>query len=127
MIYSSRRESHSLAGANQVAYGRFPARTCVSANEQVNNLLEGIDHRFFIEGNTMNQATVILNHLKKHKTIDAMESLMLFGSYRLSARILELREGGNEIKTEMIEIKTARGKPARVARYRLIKASKVSL
>lgn len=75
----------------------------------------------------MNQTTEILEHLKKHKTITAMESLRLYGAYRLSARILELRDAGNEIKTDIIEVKTARGKTAHVASYRLMKASKVAI
>lgn len=75
----------------------------------------------------MNQNAEILEHLKKHKTINAMQSLRLYGAYRLSARILELREAGNDIRTDMIEVKTGRGKTARVASYRLMKASTVAL
>lgn len=45
----------------------------------------------------MSQKSNILNHLKKHGEINVLQSLRLYGCYRLSARILELREDGHII------------------------------
>ena len=47
----------------------------------------------------------ILNHLRKRKTITPMEALNLFGSFRLAARIRELRQQGHNIKTHLVRNK----------------------
>lgn len=71
----------------------------------------------------MNQNQAVLKHLKKNKTITPMEALNLYGVFRLSGRILELRQAGHRIKTEIIEVSSKRGKK-RVALYELKKLAK---
>jgi hypothetical protein len=61
----------------------------------------------------MSQADRILNHLKK-RPLTAIQALSYFGTFRLAARIADLRAKGHMIETEMVE---RNGK--RVARYRL--------
>lgn len=58
----------------------------------------------------------ILSYLKKGKKITAIEALKKFGSFRLAARIGELKEMGYKIKPETVE---KNGK--RFAEYRLVK------
>ena len=43
------------------------------------------------------QNWLIANHLKEGKTITPLEALKLYGSFRLSARIYDLRKGGMAI------------------------------
>jgi hypothetical protein len=42
----------------------------------------------------MSQTNQILNYLKTGKTLTSLEALYEFGSFRLSARIFELKEKG---------------------------------
>ena len=46
-----------------------------------------------------NQYLTVLSHLKKHGSIEPLDSLKLYGIYRLSARILDLRSQGHRIET----------------------------
>lgn len=48
------------------------------------------------------QTELILDYLKTGKSITPMEALHLFGCFRLSGRILDLRKMGYPIKTETI-------------------------
>lgn len=50
----------------------------------------------------MTQADLILDYLKSGRSITPLEALNLFGVFRLSGRILELREAGYPIETEII-------------------------
>lgn len=45
------------------------------------------------------QREQILKHLKRYRNINPMTALRLYGSFRLAARIKELRNQGNQIKT----------------------------
>jgi hypothetical protein len=45
------------------------------------------------------QCEQILKHLKRHRSINPLTALRLYGSFRLAARIKELRNRGNQIKT----------------------------
>lgn len=63
------------------------------------------------------QKKQILNHLSK-KGITPLEALHLFGCFRLSARIKDLRDEGHKIKTTMIRV----GKKKMVAKYFLLKS-----
>lgn len=63
----------------------------------------------------MSQAANVLAHLKSGQPITALDSLKLFGCWRLSPRILELRQAGYRIRTRMV--KTPTGKI--VAEYQL--------
>jgi hypothetical protein len=46
------------------------------------------------------QTEAILEHLKSGKTITPIEALNLYGSFRLAARISDLRQQGHNIITE---------------------------
>ncbi len=65
----------------------------------------------------MSQSARILTHLRNHGSITPIEALNLYGSFRLAARVGELRQSGHEIRTVMVE---RNGK--RHARYRLVSA-----
>jgi hypothetical protein len=45
------------------------------------------------------QCRTILRHLEKGKTISPLESLMVYGIYRLAARIMEIRDAGHDVIT----------------------------
>jgi hypothetical protein len=48
---------------------------------------------------TQTQNKMILAHLKEHGKIDPMQALKQYGSFRLSARIHNLRADGHIIQT----------------------------
>ena len=66
------------------------------------------------------QNTRIKAHLMKGKSLTALEGLYQFGTFRLGARIFDLKEQGLNIKSEMIEI-TSERKTKRIAKYSLVK------
>ncbi len=73
---------------------------------------------------TQNQ--IILNHLQSGNPITARDAVMLYGIYRLSARIFDLRRKGHNITTKNITIlkNTEEGSLKRhltFAAYKLIK------
>lgn len=68
--------------------------------------------------NTKSQRDEILDHLLLGKPITPLEALEQFGCFRLGARVLELRQDGYDIRTEMIQ---HNGK--HYASYRLEKAN----
>ncbi|ACR15012.1 hypothetical protein BcepIL02_gp19 [Burkholderia phage BcepIL02] len=69
------------------------------------------------------QNRIVLDHLKKVGPITPLEALRLHGIMRLGARVYELRDSGHNIVTEMVVVEGRKGaKPARVARYSLVKA-----
>ena len=47
----------------------------------------------------LTQVQMVLNHLKKHKTITPIQALEMHGCYRLSEVIRKLRERGHKIST----------------------------
>ena len=59
------------------------------------------------------QTAAILDHLLTGRSLTPLEALELCGSLRCGGRILELRQQGHDIRTEMIPV----GKGKRVARY----------
>lgn len=64
------------------------------------------------------QQTKVLNYMRTHGSITAREALS-FGCMRLASRITDLKKRGYIIDREMIEVTTADGGKARVARYTL--------
>lgn len=74
----------------------------------------------------MNQKEQLLTHFKKHKKITPAEAYSQYGIYRLSARILDLRNEGHNILTSIVEKGGSRG-VKHFAEYRLVKAAKVAL
>jgi len=64
----------------------------------------------------MSQNQQILAALQSGMKITPMTALRLYGCFRLAARILDLRNDGHDIKTDMVWIKKGE---KRVARYSL--------
>lgn len=46
----------------------------------------------------------ILRHLKRGRKITPLQALNLYGCFRLSGRILELKQQGHPIKSEMVKV-----------------------
>lgn len=67
----------------------------------------------------MTQNTMILEHLKKGKSITAKDAMMKFGCYRLASRISELKDMGHDIVTDWVSSKNRYGETVRYASYRL--------
>jgi hypothetical protein len=65
----------------------------------------------------MTQNEMILEHLRGGKSITPLEALDKFGSFRLGARIYDLRQSGHVISTTYIDA----GERRRVARYTLLR------
>jgi hypothetical protein len=59
----------------------------------------------------------ILEHLILGRTLTSLEALSLFGSLRLAARISDLRNAGNTIKSEMVQVGNNKKKVARYSLY----------
>lgn len=68
---------------------------------------------------TASQCNKILAWLQAGKTITALEALDEFGCNRLAARIADLRNKGNDIKSVSITVTNRDGKKCRVAEYSL--------
>jgi len=71
----------------------------------------------------MKQNEMILQHLKQHQVITPAEAYGKYGVFRLSARILELKQQGHKIITGIIK-KTGRRGTKRFAEYRLVKVAR---
>ena len=67
------------------------------------------------------QTKAIKEHLEAGHSLTNKEAADLFGCYRLSARINELREAGMNIRTIMMEGETRYGTPTRYGKYMLAK------
>lgn len=63
------------------------------------------------------QIDKLAKHLKEHGSITALDAFRLYGIYRCSARIFELRENGYQIDTERIAIVNRYGEKIHTARY----------
>lgn len=70
----------------------------------------------------MTQCDQILKYLETHAGITALDALRQIGSFRLAARIKDLRSQGHNIVTVMKEVETSSGDTARVAEYRLVRS-----
>lgn len=84
-------------------------------------MLHGVE-RFYcdcamsVQGPQMkSQANQILAHLQSGNSITPIDALNLFDSFRLSARIKDLRRLGHDIKTTRIQVPSGKF----VASYRL--------
>lgn len=62
------------------------------------------------------QREQIREHLKAGKTLTPLQALELFGCFRLSGRVLELRQEGLPIETTIRETEGG----ARIAEYKLV-------
>jgi len=63
----------------------------------------------------MTQTEQILAHLKRGRTLSALNSLNLFGCLRLAARIHELKAKGHHIKRDSVQLPSGK----RIALYYL--------
>ena len=61
------------------------------------------------------QCDSILAYMKTGRSVTPLMALDKFGTFRLAARVKELREAGYQVKTRMVSI----GKAVRVASYSL--------
>ena len=66
------------------------------------------------------QNEIVLEHLRKHKTITSWEAIMEYGITRLATRIFQLKEEGYNIPSERINVTTRLGRNTNIARYSLI-------
>ena len=64
------------------------------------------------------QNAMILLHMKKRGGIEPLQALRLYGSFRLGARIFELKRAGHRIEKTMVRS----GRKA-WARYELVRAA----
>ena len=62
---------------------------------------------------TKTQREVIAKYLKSGKSLTALEALRRFGSWRLGARVWELKRDGMPIVKRMVEVRGGK----KVARY----------
>ena len=67
-----------------------------------------------------NQEQMILAHLKRGRSITAMDALQQYQCFRLAARIKDLRDAGHNIITTMETV----GDKKQIARYTLINEAK---
>lgn len=71
---------------------------------------------------TLSQNDKIHKYLKDHEYISQYEATLLFGCYRLPARISDLKKMRNlNIKTTMVTTKNEDGNTVNYARYSLVK------
>lgn len=70
-----------------------------------------------MSGRTETQAAAILAYLKRHGTITASEALSLCGTFRLSARIYDLKERGCDIWAERVSVEEDGKEVGHYARY----------
>jgi len=57
------------------------------------------------EKESLSQCDLILNYLQEGNRITALKALRLFGCFRLSSRIWDLKQRGVEIKKEWVKTK----------------------
>lgn len=62
----------------------------------------------------------VLEHLKTHTGITAMDAFSLYRITRLSARIHDLRDRGHKISTVYREVEKGNGKKSHFCEYRLV-------
>ena len=67
----------------------------------------------------MTQNGLILNHLQTYGSITSKEAVELYGCYRLSARIADLRGMGHEIKSTTESGKNRYGESSHWTRHSL--------
>ena len=65
----------------------------------------------------MTQSQLILNHLKTHGSITALDALREYGCMRLGARIWDLKHQGHDIRTTFESAQNRYGEKVNYARY----------
>lgn len=66
----------------------------------------------------MTQNEMLIEYLKRHSKVTAMEALNELGIMRLASRVSDLKKAGYNITREMVSVKTRTGSVA-VAAYTL--------
>jgi len=56
----------------------------------------------------MSQNQLILDHLNAGRSLTPLEALNLFGCFRLSARIYDLRAAGHDVAGRMVKTETGK-------------------
>ena len=74
---------------------------------------------------SVSQREMILNHLKKKKSITSWEAFEDFGATRLSAIIFDLRSDGFDIRDVWEEVVNRYGETVRYKRYFLVGKKKL--
>jgi len=67
-----------------------------------------------------NQNKLIIEYLQTGESLTTLEALEMFGCFRLSGRIFDIKKGGYNIRTKII--RTSSGK--HIASYSLVKEPK---
>jgi len=65
----------------------------------------------------MTQTDIIKKHLKSHKTITTLQAFKDYGITRLASRILELKQSGEKINGQMIQVRNRSGDVVKVKKY----------
>lgn len=69
----------------------------------------------------VNQREIVLNHFKRFKSINQQDAIEMYGIYRLSAVIYDLKHKDNCVfSDEMIKVDNRYGSKSRVKSYTLI-------
>lgn len=68
---------------------------------------------------TQSQTETVIEHIKQHGSINAMEALSQYGIMRLAARVMDARESGVPIMTVMVSGRNRYGEAVRYADYRM--------
>ena len=68
----------------------------------------------------MNQENRILEYLREHDYITALDAQKEYGIMRLSARIIDLQKRGYRFKKETVSAKNRFGEQTRFTKYSLI-------
>lgn len=74
-----------------------------------------INEEYINEESNTTQCNRILDHMKKGLTITSLEALQMFGCMRLASRIHDLRERGENIIVERVNLPNGKS----VAQYKL--------
>jgi len=65
----------------------------------------------------MNQATRIVEYMRDHGSITALEAMRDLGCYRLAARIHDIKELSYDIKRDFVSVPNRYGETTKIARY----------
>jgi hypothetical protein len=67
--------------------------------------------------NCESQNAAIARYLKEGGRLTPLQALELFGSFRLAARIDDLRKKGMDIQTTIIRVRNEKGRLVRIGEY----------
>jgi hypothetical protein len=64
-----------------------------------------------------NQAIRIVEYIRDHGSITALEAMRDLGCYRLAARIHDIKEMSYEIERDFVSVPNRHGESTQIARY----------